>query len=508
MTKIHTILEKIAQLKIEKRAFIDGKYVNAIDGGIIHKVSSVDGIDLSGICACNDKDIEVAVRFAKKAFELKVWVEKPPQEKKAILLKLADLMEKNREELALLDTLETGRAFKNYYFDSIPKAIQALRYFAESVDKYYEKAIPPRVDAFAIMTREPLGVVGLITPWNDPLVVATWKFAPALLMGNSVVLKPAEQSSFSILVVARLAQEAGLPDGVFNVVTGFGEIAGKSLALHPEVSGIFFTGSSEVGKKILQYSGQSNMKKVGLECGGKSPFIVSKKCKNLQRAAQTLAKNIFYNQGQICSAPSRVIIDNRIKETFLSFLVEESIKYIPQHPFDIDAEVGYVVSKEQQEKILWYIQAGKKSGAKMVIPSEDSDNLNPNKVCVLPTIFDNVKSSDTIAQEEIFGPVLAVIGVSCMEEAISIANDSKYGLAAAVWTDDINEAYQVSRQLRAGIVHVNSYGDDDNTVPFGGIKESGIGKDKSIYAFDEYSYLKTTWIYLDNLLIKSCVEIV
>ncbi len=495
---MNSIQKKILQLEIKKQAFINGQYVNAKSGKIIQKISPVDGRDLSGISACDATDIDIAVKCAKKSFDSKIWLNKLPIEKKHILLKLADLMEIHKEELALLDTLETGRAFKNYYFDSIPKSIEALRYFAESIDKYYEHAIPPRPNAFATITREPLGVVGLITPWNDPLVVATWKFAPALLMGNSIILKPAEQSSFSILRVAQLAQEAGIPDGVFNVVTGFGEVAGKALALHLDVMGIFFTGSSEVGKKILQYSGQSNMKKVGLECGGKSPFIVSKYCKNLARAAQVLAKNIFYNQGQICSAPSRALVDTQIKDEFIEFLTKEADKYIPQNPFDIETEVGCVVSQVQQEKILRYIELGKKEGATLILP-QIKENVGFDGICVNPSIFINVSPQSTIAQEEIFGPVLAVIEVSSMREAIDIANNSKYGLAASIWTDDLSEAYQVSHELQAGVVHINSYGDDDNTVPFGGIKESGIGKDKSIYAFDEYSYLKTTWTHFDNL---------
>ena len=492
------IKKKIARLTIEKRAFINGRYVDSVDGQIIKKVSSIDGRDLSGLSACNEKDVDIAVSAAKKSFESQIWLDKDPQEKKKILFKLAALMEQNREELALLDTVETGRAFRNYYFDSIPKAIEALRYFAESIDKYYDFAIPPRSNTFATITREPLGVVGLITPWNDPLVVATWKFAPALLMGNSVVIKPAEQSSFSILVVARLAQEAGVPDGVFNVVTGYGEIAGKALALHADVAGIFLTGSSDVGKKILQYSGQSNMKKVGLECGGKSPFIVSRNCKNLEKAAQVLAKNIFYNQGQICSSPSRAIVDNDLKDEFINLLKKESEKFIPHDPFDINGEVGCVVSKEQEERIRYYINKGIESGAKIVFENK-SEDLIPGGCCVVPTIFDEVDPNSIPAQEEIFGPVVVVIGVSSIQEAISIANDSKFGLAASIWTNDLDEAYQVARALRAGIVHINSYGDDDNSVPFGGIKESGIGKDKSIFAFDEYSIAKTTWIHLDKL---------
>ncbi|MFZ2399732.1 MAG: aldehyde dehydrogenase family protein [Smithella sp.] len=492
------IKNKVDKLNIEKRAFINGSFVESVNGEIINKVSPADGRDLSGLCACAGEDINNAVAAAKKSFESKIWRNKNPEEKKEFLFKLADLMEENREELAILDTIETGRAFKNYYYDSIPKAIQALRYFTESLDKYYDYAIPPRVNSFATITREPLGVVGIITPWNDPLVVSTWKFAPALLMGNSIVIKPAEQSSFSILKVAKLTQEAGIPNGVFNVVTGYGETAGKALALHTDVRGIFFTGSSEVGKKILQYSGQSNMKKVGLECGGKSPFIVSKKCNDIGKAVSVLAKNIFYNQGQICSAPSRVIVDLEIKNQFVELLKKESEKYIPGDPFDVNSEVGCVVSKEQGEKIRNYIKIGIKSGAKIFSP-EMSGKMNSRSCYVLPTIFDDVNIDSVIAQEEIFGPVIVVIGSNNINEAITIANNSKFGLAASIWTNDLDEAYHVSRELQAGIVHINSFGDDDNTAPFGGIKESGIGKDKSIFAFDEYSYLKTTWINFNNI---------
>lgn len=489
---------KIENLIIEKRCFINGEYTNAISGKVINKVSPVNGADLSGLSACNSDDINVAVCAAKQSYELKTWRDKSPENKKKILFKLADIMEYHKEELSIIDTIETGRAFKNYYYDSIPKAIEALRYFAESIDKYYDYAIPPRTNVFATITREPLGVIGIITPWNDPLVIATWKFAPALLMGNSVIIKPAEQSSFSILKVASLAKKAGIPDGVFNVVTGLGEEAGKALALHNDVAGIFFTGSSEVGKKIMQYAGQSNMKKVGLECGGKSPFIVSKHCNNLKKAASVLAKNVFYNQGQICSAPSRAIVDISIKDKFISLLKKESKKYIPKDPFDVNSEVGCVVSKEQRDKILDYIKIGIETGAQMFSPKVD--NVMDAKACFInPTIFDNVSAQSIIAQKEIFGPVVVIIGYTTIQEAITIANNTKYGLASSIWTNTLDEAYQVSRELQAGIVHINSYGDDDNMAPFGGIKESGIGKDKSIFAFEEYSYGKTTWISFNNL---------
>jgi acyl-CoA reductase-like NAD-dependent aldehyde dehydrogenase len=490
---IKNIEEKLSSLRIEKRAFINGEYVESIDKKTITKQSSIDGRDISGLSACNEKDVTLAVDFALESYNSRMWVDKEPVEKQKILLKLADLIEENIEELALLDTLETGRSIKNYYYDSIPKAVETIRWFSNAVDKVYDQAIPPRKNSFATITREPLGVVGLITPWNDPLVVAFWKITPALLMGNSVIIKPAEQSSFSILRVAQLTLEAGIPKGVFNVVPGYGHEAGKALALNNNVRGIFFTGSSFVGKQILQYSGQSNMKKVGLECGGKSPFIVSNKCKDLEKASKILAKNIFYNQGQICSASSRLIIHKDIKNEFLDLLIEESKKYIPQNPLSLESEVGAIVSKAQENKIEEYISSGIASGAKIIT---DIINTVPNKngSYINPIIFDNVDVNSKIAQEEIFGPILVVLTVQNIQEALKVANDSKYGLAASIWTNDYDEAYQVSRLLEAGIVHINSYGDDDNMVPFGGVKESGLGKDKSIYAFDEYSNLKTIWM--------------
>lgn len=494
---MQNIEHKIAKLDIEKRAYINGAYAQSHSGNTLKKVSPCDGRDLSGLSACDAKDIDNAVAIALKRFQKKAWVNTSAQDKKLIGLKIAQLMEESKEELALLDTIETGRSFKNFYNDSIPKAIEVVRYFSESIDKIYDIAIPPRPNATSTITREPLGVVGVITPWNDPLVVTMWKVIPALLMGNSVVLKPAEQSSFSIIKVAELFTKAGIPKGVFNVVPGLGEVAGKALALHMDVRGIFFTGSSIVGKLILQYSGQSNMKKVGLECGGKSPYIVSSQCNDLKKAAKTLAKNMFYNQGQICSAPSRAIIDHRIKTEFLSLVRDEMKLYIPNNPFDTDTEVGCLISNKQKNHIQKYIDAATLSSTKSyTCPA--SGSMHEKAIYITPTIIELEDNACELAQDEIFGPVLVIMTSQSLNEAIQIANTSKYGLAASIWTNDIDEAHLASRELEAGIVHINSYGEDDNTVPFGGIKESGIGNDKSILAFDEYSYLKTTWTYFDT----------
>lgn len=481
---------------VEKRAYIDGKYVEAAGGKTLLKLNAFDGSELSGISACGEIDVDRAVQCAQRAFDSGIWRDQLPAEKKRVMLNLADLMEDSRKELAVLDAIETSRAYRNYYYDSIPKAIEAVRYFAEGIDKYYDAAIPPRVGTFATVTRCPLGVVGIITPWNDPMVVAAWKFAPALLMGNSVILKPAEQSSLSAIKLAALAAEAGIPKGVFQVLPGYGEEAGKALALHQQVRGVFFTGSSQVGKQIIQYSGMSNMKKVGLECGGKSPFIVSGKCGDLREAAKVLAENVFYNQGQICSAPTRAIVDTSIKDTFLGFLKEEAKKFIPGNPYEIQNNVGCMVSREQYEKVRGYVDAARSDGAK--IYQVQGQDMPSTACCIAPVIIADVPRDSKVVQEEIFGPVVIVLVANGFEEAVCLANDTNYGLAGAVFTDDLNEAYYAAQRLQAGLIHINSYGEDDNMAPFGGFKESGMGKDKSLWAFDEYSQLKTVWMKFKN----------
>lgn len=483
----------ISELRIETRPSINGKFTDVYNGNPIAKVSSYDGRKLPEIADCANEYVDAAVNAALASYGSGIWKNLHPSGKKKVLLKLADLMEENRTELAALDALETGRAFRNYYWDSLPKAIEAIRFYAENVDKYYDHALTPRTDSFSVMVKMPLGVVGIITPWNDPLVVSAWKFAPALLMGNSVVMKPAEQSSYSILKVAELAKRAGIPDGVFNVVTGYGETVGKRLAMHKDVRGIFFTGSSAVGKLILQYSGLSNMKKVGLECGGKSPFIVSSKYADLPNAAKVLAENMFYNQGQICSAPSRVIVERAIKQPFLSLLREELDKYAPGNPFDMANNVGCMVSHEQYDKVCSYISKAKQSGA-TVIQAEKKNPLPDSACAVLPTVITDVDNKSVFAREEIFGPVVVVLEAEDMPQAVQMANDTEYGLAGAVFTDDYNEAFYVSNALEAGLVHINSYGEDETCTPFGGVKQSGMGKDRSVFAFDEYTQTKTVWM--------------
>lgn len=484
----------IDECKIERRAYINGKYVDSVSGKTIEKTASIDGTDRSGIAACDEEDVNIAVEAAQIAFEKGDWKNKTPEERKIVLLALADLMEENREYIAKLDAYETGRAYRNYYYDSIPKAIECIRYFAESIDKIYDVAIPNRGTEFGVVVSKPVGVVGAITPWNDPMVVNSWKFAPALLMGNSIVIKPAEQSALSLIYVASLTKEAGIPDGVFNVVPGYGEVAGKALALHKDVRVLSFTGSSVVAKQLLQYAGQSNMKRVYLECGGKGPYIVSSKSNRIEESAKVLAANMFYNQGQICSAPSRVILERSIKDKFVECLKREMEEYVPGDPYDINNNVGCVVSREQFDKVNSYIEQAKSSGLD-VYQAQTIKDKNPNACCIQPTIIGGVKNNDKVAREEIFGPVVCILEVDNIEEAVKVANDSDYGLAGAFWTDDITEAKFLADNIEVGLLHMNSYGNDDNSSPFGGIKESGIGKDKSIVAFEEFSYKKSIWMH-------------
>lgn len=492
-----SVIERFENLAIETRPYINGTYVTPLKSETIEKTCPANGQAIAALHACSTLDVDVAVRHANEAFQRKVWLDKSKEEKKKVLFELARLMEAEIETLAWLDTLETGRAYVNFIQDSIPKAVGALRWFAEAIDKYYEHLSSPSPRALSLISREALGVVGIITPWNDPLVVSMWKLAPALLMGNSVVLKPAEQSSYSILRVAALAKAAGIPDGVFNVLPGLGHEAGKAIAMHPEVRGVFFTGSSEVGKQIIQYAGASNMKKVGLECGGKSAFIVSDRCTALEQAAQTLARNMFYNQGQICSAPSRLLVHKDVKDRFLQLLQAELPKYQPGNPFDLATRIGALSSREQQQKVTAYIDKGIAAGYRKLTP-EPQDIPCSDGCYVAPTVFVDVPVDAALAQEEIFGPVLVTHAVDDMVEAIRIANGTRYGLAASIWSNDLDEALACAKALQAGIVHINSYGDDDNTAPFGGVKESGIGRDKSVFAFEDYSTLKTTWIRLNG----------
>src|SRR5882762_961583 len=483
------------RLTLRDKAFIGGVFVDAASGETFDCVSPVDGAVLAKVAACGPEDVDRAVKSARTAFEKGVWADQSPRARKRTLTKFADLILKYADELALLETLDMGKPIANARNADVRAVAECVRWYGEAVDKIYDEVAPTPKTALALITREPMGVVGAIVPWNFPLLMAAWKIAPILASGNSLVLKPSEKSPLSALRVAELAVEAGIPAGVLNVVPGFGQTAGKALALHMDVDCIAFTGSTATGRMIMQYAGQSNLKRVSLECGGKSPNIVLADYPDLDKAASAAADAIFSNQGEMCSAGSRLLLQEGIKDAVLEKVQALSRQRQPGDPLDPATQLGAIVDETQMKRVLGYIEAGRRDGASIRVGGrrvrEDSGGY-----FIEPTVFEGVRPAMAIAREEIFGPVLSAITFKTIDEAVEIANDVIYGLAAAIWTRDITTAHRVARALRAGTVYVNCYDADDLTVPFGGFKQSGIGRDKSLHALEKYTELKTTWIDL------------
>jgi 4-(gamma-glutamylamino)butanal dehydrogenase len=486
--------ERAGALRYETRHFIDGKFVESLDGKRFEVVNPATGAAFTSVAAGAAKDIDRAVASGRRCFYSRAWSRMAPRERMAVLERFSALVEANAERFALLDTLCMGKPINDMLTIDVPAAALNFKYFSELIDKIDGSVTSTAPDAFHYVTKEPLGVVGCIVPWNYPLLMAAWKVAPALAAGNSVVLKPAEQSPLSGLLLGELFVEAGGPAGALNVVNGMGETAGHALALHMDVAKVAFTGSTEVGKLMLTYAGQSNMKRVALECGGKSPQIFLADLEDLDRAVSYAINGIYGNMGEVCNAGSRLLIDRPIAEAFLErFIAKGRDAYRPGDPLDPATNLGPLVTSAHRQRVLRYIEKGKAEGARLEFGGDAPAGAG---AFVNPTLFSQVGPRMTIAREEIFGPVASAIVVDGLEQALAVANDSIYGLAASVWTRDLATAHKTVRELEAGVIWVNCFDHGDMTQPFGGYKQSGQGRDKCLESLLSYTQTKSAWIHL------------
>lgn len=482
---------RAAGLKLRNGLYIDGAFRDAAKGGRFETVNPANGAVLTAVARATAEDVDNAVASARKAFADGRWSGKTPAERKEVLLRLAALIRENVPELALLDTLDMGKPISDSTTIDAPDSAHFFQWHAEAIDKLYDEIAPTGGRDLAMIRRVPLGVIGAVVPWNFPLDMATWKLAPALATGNSVVLKPAEQSPLSALMLAELASEAGLPDGVLNVVPGFGEDAGRALGLHPDVDAIVFTGSTKVGKMFMTYAGTSNMKQVWLETGGKSPNLIFADA-DLDQAAEMAAFGILFNSGEVCSANSRLLVHRSVQEEFTEKVIAATKAWPLGDPLDPATRMGPLVDKSHADRVARYIEIGKSEAR---LAHGGSRETRDGSDCYIgATIFNHVAPEARIAREEIFGPVLAITPFDDDAEALRIANASEYGLAASVWTRDLSRALSVSDKLHAGTVSVNTVDALSAMTPFGGMKQSGFGRDLSIHSFDKYCALKTVWV--------------
>ncbi len=477
-------------------AFIDGAFRPARSGARFVTENPATGKPLAEVAACDAADIDLAVNAARRAFDDGRWSRRSPADRKATLLRFADLLEANLDELALLDALEAGKPITDCRDVDLPDTIRTFRWYAEAIDKVFDAVAPTGPDALGLIVREPIGVVGAVLPWNFPILMAAWKAAPALAAGNSLVIKPAELTSLSTIRLAELAAEAGLPDGVLNVVPGMGETAGQALGRHMDVDKVSFTGSTEVGRYFLKYAAESNLKHITLECGGKSPQVVMADAPDLDVVASDVLFAGFMNMGENCSCGSRLIVHRSVRDALVERLVAQLGGWTVGDPLDPATRLGPMIERPHLDKVLAFIEAGRAAGARVVAGGGRTLEATGGYF-VAPTIFDDVRNDMTIAREEIFGPVLSTIPFDTEDEAIALANATSYGLAASLYTTNIDTAFRVGRSLRAGTVSVNSYSEGDITTPFGGYKQSGFGgRDKGLEAFDQYTEKKTLWIAL------------
>ena len=481
--------------KPETRLFIGGEFVDAINGGRFDTINPANGQVIATMAAADAADVDAAVAAARKAF--RGWSRTAPRERMEILYRYVNLLEEHAEQLAVLDSLDMGKPISDVLAIDLPGCQETIQFMAEYIDKIEGSVTSTSADIFHYVLREPIGVVGAISPWNYPMLMAVWKFAPAIAAGNTVVLKPAEQAPLSCLLLARLFVEAGGPPGVFNVVNGIGEVAGKALALHNDVAKVTFTGSTEVGKLMLQYAGQSNMKRVSLECGGKSPQIFLGDLPDMENAIAAAYNGIFSNMGEVCNAGSRLLVERAIYDDFVGRFVEQGKDaYVPGDPLDPDTNMGPLVTHEAQQRVLQYINIGQTEGARLEFGGAVPDHLRDGAY-VTPALFTGVDNGMRIAREEIFGPVASVIPFDNVDEAVSMANDTIYGLAASVWTRDLSRAHRLVRDIEAGVIWVNCFDEGDMTQPFGGYKQSGNARDKCVESLLSYTQSKSAWIRLE-----------
>jgi 4-(gamma-glutamylamino)butanal dehydrogenase len=483
-----------AEVRPRTDLLVDGDWVPSASGERLSVVSPVDGSVVAEVACADGSDVDRAVAAARRAFEDRRWAGMAPRERKEVLVRWSQLCAEHADELAVLHTMEMGKPAREARAVDLRAVVRTVGWFGEAIDKLVDEIPHTEESALALVTREPAGVVGAVVPWNFPLTMAAWKVAPALAAGCSVVLKPAENSPLSALRFAELAHEAGLPDGVLNVVNGLGVVAGQALGRHHDVDVLTFTGSTAVGRAFLNYSSESNLKRVWLELGGKSPNIVFPDA-DLELAATTAAWSIFYNQGEMCTAGSRLLVHESVHDEVVARVLAAATKTQPANPYEDDAPMGALVSSTHLDRVHGMVTKARHDSGELLVGGEPV-LVETGGSYYPPTVFDRVPGDASLFQQEVFGPVLAVTTFRGDAEAVALANATRYGLAAAVWTDDVNRAHRMSRALRVGVVWVNCYEEGDLTVPFGGVKESGFGRDKSLHALDKFLDLKTTWLQL------------
>ncbi|UXS12065.1 aldehyde dehydrogenase [Agrobacterium tumefaciens] len=491
-----------ANLQLPANAFIDGAFVPAKSGKTFTSTNPATGEKLADIAACDANDVDHAVAKAREAFEDGRWRQRAPAERKEILLEFAKLLERNRHELAVMESLDSGKPIRECQTVDIPDTIHTIRWHAELIDKLYDNTAPVSGNALAMIVREPVGVVGCVLPWNFPLLMLAWKIGPALASGCSVIVKPAAETTLTTLRVAELAHEAGIPAGVFNVVTGGGKEVGEPIGMHMDVDMVAFTGSTPTGRRFLRYAADSNLKRVVLECGGKNPAVVLDDAEDLDLVAEQIVNGAFWNMGENCSASSRLIVDAKIKDELLQRIGAYMREWKMGDPLDPENRVGSLVSKAHFDKVHSFLDDVKTEKLSVIYGGKTEKGI-----FIEPTVVDGVTPSSRLFQEEIFGPILSVTSFNTLAEAVALANDTNYGLAASVYTASLRKAIRLSREIRAGIVTVNCFGEGDATTPFGGYKESGFGgRDKSIFAHDNYCELKTIWIDISDRSVDETVR--